>query len=155
MAEIIHREIVIPNDTQYLAEVRGIVKEVVTRANFPQADAGRIILAVDEAVTNIMQHAYEHDLEGNLEIELVLELDSTKFEVVIRDTGKSFDMGQVDVPDMSQHVKEGKRHGLGIFLIRQIMDEVVYSYKQGIRNELRMVKYTRGNNKKTENRSGE
>ncbi|MBN1807813.1 MAG: ATP-binding protein [Planctomycetes bacterium] len=143
MPEIVHREIVIPNDTQYLSQVRSIVKEVVTEAAFPDDEANRIILAVDEAVTNIMQHAYEHDLEGNLEIELVLELDNTKFEVVIRDTGKSFDPAAIELPDLDQHIKNGKRHGLGIFLIRQIMDEVIYSYKNGIRNELKMVKYTR------------
>jgi serine/threonine-protein kinase RsbW len=151
MPELIHREIVIPNNTEYLAEVRKTVKEVVDKSQFPVEEANRIILAVDEAVTNIMQHAYEHDLEGNLEIELVLEVDNTKFEVVIRDTGKSFDPKEAETPDLEEHIKNGKRHGLGIFLIRQIMDEVIYSYKQGIRNELRMVKYAGG--KKTKAKS--
>ncbi|HHN46876.1 MAG TPA: ATP-binding protein [Planctomycetes bacterium] len=154
MAELIHREIVIPNDTAYLADVRKLVHEVVEKSSFPSEEAHRIILAVDEAVTNIMQHAYEHDLEGSLEIELVLEVDNTKFEVAIRDSGKSFDPQDVDAPDIDKHVKNGKRHGLGIFLIRQIMDEVVYSYKQGVRNELRMVKYARGAKKTKENRTG-
>lgn len=144
MPGLIHRELVIPNDTKYLAEVRQVVQDVVHSSRFPTSEANRIVLAVDEAVTNIMQHAYEHDLEGNLEIELVVEGDNTKFEVVIRDSGKSFDPKSADEVDVGEHVKNGKRHGLGIFLIRQIMDEVVYSYKQGVRNELRMVKYAAG-----------
>jgi serine/threonine-protein kinase RsbW len=64
--------------------------------------------------------------------------------VVIRDTGKYFDPKEAETPNIEEHIKNGKRHGLGIFLIRQIMDEVIYSYKQGIRNELRMVKYAGG-----------
>lgn len=143
MGKIIHREIVIPNDTRYLAQVRGVVREVVGESDFPTEEMSRVILAVDEAVTNIMEHAYEHDIEGELEIEMVLEADNTRFEVIIRDSGKSFDPNDVDDPDLEEHVKSGRRRGLGIFLIRRIMDEVHYDYRTGIRNELRLVKYAR------------
>jgi anti-sigma regulatory factor (Ser/Thr protein kinase) len=49
----------------------------------------------------------------------------------------------VDTPDIAEHVAAGRRNGLGIFLMRQIMDEVKYTFVQGFRNELRMVKYVR------------
>jgi len=143
MGKIIHREIVIPNDTRYLAEVRRVVKEVVGESDFPAEEMNRITLAVDEAVTNIMEHAYENDLEGELEIEMILEADNTRFEVVIRDSGKSFNPNDLDDPDLEEHVRAGRRRGLGIFLIRRIMDEVHYDYATGVRNELRMVKYAR------------
>ena len=143
MARIIHRELVIPNDTRYLAQVREAVKEVVGKSDFPKDEMNRITLAVDEAVTNIMEHAYENNLEGELEIELVLQADNTRFEVIIRDSGKSFDPGKIPMPDLEEHIRSGRRKGLGLFLIRRIMDEVHYNYKEGVRNELRMVKYAR------------
>ncbi len=138
---MIHRELVVPNDTQYLASVRQEVTKVVTESAFSDKDRKLIIVAVDEAVTNIMEHAYDNDLEGELDIELILEYDNTRFEVVIRDSGKVFDPRTLEVPDVRSHVKQGSRHGLGIFLIRQIMDEINYNFVQGVRNELQMIKY--------------
>jgi serine/threonine-protein kinase RsbW len=138
---MIHRELVVPNDTQYLAQVRQEVTKVVEQSAFTERDRKLIIVAVDEAVTNIMEHAYDNDLEGELDIELLLEADATRFEVVIRDSGKEFDPSQVNITDITEHVRQGKRHGLGIFLIRQIMDEVNYNYVHGEKNELQMIKY--------------
>jgi anti-sigma regulatory factor (Ser/Thr protein kinase) len=138
---MIHRELVVPNDTQYLAQVRQEVTKVVEQSAFTERDRKLIIVAVDEAVTNIMEHAYDNDLEGELDIELILEYDNTRFEVVIRDSGKEFDPRRLEVVNVPEHVRKGSRHGLGIFLIRQIMDEVNYNFIQGLRNELQMIKY--------------
>jgi anti-sigma regulatory factor (Ser/Thr protein kinase) len=138
---MIHREMVVPNDTEYLAAVREEVTKVVEESAFSERDRKMIIVAVDEAVTNIMEHAYDNDLEGELDVELILEYDATRFEVIIRDSGKRFDMRSLTVPDVREHVKKGSRHGLGIFLIRQIMDEINYSFVQGVRNELQLIKY--------------
>ena len=138
---MIHRELVVPNDTQYLATVRGEVTKVVEQSAFGPRDQKLLILAVDEAVTNIMEHAYDNDLEGELDVELILEADATRFEVVIRDSGKEFDPSTVDIPDITAHVGKGQRHGLGIFLIRQIMDEINYNFVQGEKNQLQMIKF--------------
>ena len=138
---MIHRELVVPNDTQYLATIREEVTKVVEKSAFKDRERKLIIVAVDEAVTNIMEHAYDNDLEGELDVELILEYDATRFEVIIRDSGKVFDPRQLEVPDVAQHVKDGQKHGLGIFLIRQIMDEIKYNFVQGVRNELQMIKY--------------
>ena len=138
---MIHRELVVPNDTEYLVQVRQEVTKVVEQSAFSERDRKLIIVAVDEAVTNIMEHAYDNDLEGELDIELILEADATRFEVIIRDSGKEFDPSAVNIPDITAHVGKGQRHGLGIFLIRQIMDEINYNFVQGLRNELQMIKY--------------
>jgi len=138
---MIHRELVVPNDTQYLATVRGEVTKVVEQSAFGPRDQKLLILAVDEAVTNIMEHAYDNDLEGELDVELILEADASRFEVVIRDSGKEFDPSAVDIPDITAHVSKGQKHGLGIFLIRQIMDEINYTYVHGEKNQLQMIKY--------------
>ena len=138
---MVHRELVVPNDTQYLVTVREEVTKVVSQSAFSARDQKLLIVAVDEAITNIMEHAYDNDLEGELDVELILEADATRFEVVIRDSGKEFDPTAVDIPDITAHIRKGQRHGLGIFLIRQIMDEINYNFVQGEKNQLQMIKF--------------
>ena len=48
-----------------------------------------------------------------------------------------------DEPDLEKYVRTGKKQGLGIYLMRRIMDEVRYEFIRGVRNELRMTKYVR------------
>lgn len=143
MARPVHRDLKIPNETSYLASVRSAVREVVAESGFPEGEFNRLTLAVDEAVTNVMEHAYEHDLEGEMFIELSLEASDFEFTACVRDCGRTFDPTAAPVPDVSDHMKAGRRHGLGIFLIRQIMDEVEYTSSPGGCNELRLVKRTR------------
>lgn len=70
-----------------------------------------------------------------------MDINPKRFEVVIYDTGCSFNPKDVTTPDIQQFIREGRRGGLGVFLMRKIMDEVEYVFQEGIRNELRMVKY--------------
>jgi anti-sigma regulatory factor (Ser/Thr protein kinase) len=141
---MIHRELVVPNDTEHLASVRKEVTQVVEKSVFSERDRKLIIVAVDEAVTNIMEHAYDNDLEGELDIELILDYDATRFEVIIRDSGKEFDPSELETPDIKKHVGRGASHGLGIFMMRQIMDVINYSFVNGVKNELQMIKYVSG-----------
>jgi serine/threonine-protein kinase RsbW len=138
---MVHRELVVPNDTQYLVTVREEVTKVVSQSAFSARDQKLLIVAVDEAITNIMEHAYDNNLEGELDVELILEADASRFEVIIRDSGKEFDPTAVDIPDITAHIRKGQKHGLGIFLIRQIMDEINYTYVHGEKNQLQMIKY--------------
>ncbi len=136
------RTLSIPNQTSQLRAVRDFVADVVHHSVIPPAFENGILLAVDEAVTNIITHAYG---EGRKDmIEIVIEVDAHRFQVVIRDSGTSFDPKSIGSPEMSSHVSNGRRNGLGIFLMRRVMDEVEYLFKEGVRNELRMIKYLGG-----------
>ncbi len=144
------REFKIPNETSHLATVREAVREVVAESSFPKDELNRLMLAVDESVTNVMEHAYEHDLEGEMSIEITLSATGSEFVARIRDWGSSFDPTQVPAPNLSEHVKDGRRHGLGIFLVRRIMDEVTYTSSPDGCNELRLAKRVRtGEDKKS------
>lgn len=140
MAVQVHKELVAPSDTKHLAKIRQIVQEVAAQVPFGEADIGRIVLAVDEAVANVMEHAYE-DMEAPGDISIIIDADERRMEVVVADNGKEFDPGAINVPNIVDHVNQGKKKGLGIFLMRQIMDEVKYTFVKGLRNELRMIKY--------------
>ncbi len=141
MHEPVKQRLKIANETRYLASVREAVHEVVVRGEFPLELLNKVTLAVDESVTNVMEHAYEDDLEGELFIEITLEATGERLSAVICDRGKIFDPTAVPLPDLKAHVDEGRRHGLGIFLMREIMDEVTYTSHPDGRNELCLVKY--------------
>lgn len=130
----------IPNDTAYLAEVRQAVTDVVRQGPFPERDQNLITLAVDEAVANIMKHAYRGQ-PAEMTIEVDLRCDAQKFEAIIRDSGQPFDPSTISDVNLGEHLQLGKTSGLGLFLMRQIMDEVNYSFREGARNQLQMVKY--------------
>lgn len=143
MGDHIHRELTIPNDATYLSQLRQTVLDLLAQQGVGNDVAHMIILAIDEAVANVIEHGYEttEDKES-CKINVVLDLNPKKLEVRIRDTGQPFDPKSVpgDV-DLSESVKMGKKGGLGIFLIRRIMDEVQYTYKRGEHNELYMIKF--------------
>lgn len=135
----VHDRIVITNDTKFLGFVREFMSRMIRQSNLSRDTENRIILAVDEAVANIIEHAYENQREGTIDIEV--EADSKRFMCTIRDSGKKFQPDTVHDPSIPEHIKAKKKKGLGIFLMRQIMDEVRYTFREGIQNELVLVKY--------------
>ena len=139
MGDTLKDELVVTSDTKYLTLVRDFVGLLVRQSRLSSGEENKITLAVDEAVTNIIEHGYGNDPAGRIEIEV--EADESRFRIVIRDSGKAFDPDSIASPEMREHFAAGKNRGLGIFLMRQIMNEVRYKYRGGIRNELSLVKY--------------
>jgi len=134
----VHRELNVPPDTHFLSQVRQAVLDVLGKDLFSPVKANMIALAVDEAVANIMEHGGNNP---GCEIQVVLDVNPERFEVRIRDSGEGFDPNAAPEVNIREHVKAGRKGGLGIFLMRRIMDEVNYTFKQGVHNELQMVKY--------------
>lgn len=139
MGDVIRDKITVSNNTRFLADVREFISRLIGASRLASSEMNKVVLAVDEAVTNIMEHAYGENTDGTIDIEV--EADDRRFRVLIRDSGKSFNPGAVGEVDIEDHVKKGSKTGLGIFLMRQIMDEVKYSFREGIQNELVLVKY--------------
>lgn len=129
----------IKNDTKHLSHLRRHLLENIRETDLQSGEETKIVLAVDEAVTNIIEHGYDDQLEGW--IDLRFEADQGRLKIVIRDMGKRFDPNSIRNPDIVKCVREGQSHGLGIFLIRQIMDEVRYRFQEGQKNQLTLIKY--------------
>lgn len=94
-------------------------------------------MAVDEACTNIIKHAYSGE-EGP--ITLICELVDDEFVVTIRDRGKPFDPSSVPVPDLHADLDKRRIGGLGIHFMRKMMDEVSYDFDAEKGNKLTMRK---------------
>ncbi|MCX7804698.1 MAG: ATP-binding protein [Planctomycetota bacterium] len=153
--EMVRREMVIPNDTACLRLVRRTVAEVIAAGGFPRKDANLIALSVDEALANIMEHAYAGCARGEKEIEIILEADPERFEVVLYDSGREFDPSSVPEVNIEEHVRAGRKNGLGLFLMRQIMDEVNYSFQHNVRNRLQMIKFVDSGRRRAKRKTGE
>jgi serine/threonine-protein kinase RsbW len=123
--------------TKHLAEVRDFVAKHASDFGFKKQDVADIRLAVDEAYTNIIKHAYKNDEHKSVDIEL--GYDSNKFWISLLDTGDAFDPSNYSEPDVRKKIKEKKRGGVGVYLIKKLMDEVKY-YTDGPVNEIRMIK---------------
>ncbi|MEE9312929.1 MAG: ATP-binding protein [Planctomycetota bacterium] len=129
--------------TQNLAVVREFLHSCIERSSLPQADANKVVLAVDEAVANTIQHGYEGRDDGTVEVQI--EADGKKFSVKIRDNGLSYDAAagssiKADL-DLNAHIQSGNKRGLGLFIMRRVMDEVRYTSREGDVNELTLIKY--------------
>lgn len=117
--------------------MRNFVAGHATNSGFTEADIADIRLAVDEAYTNIIKHAYNNDKQKSVDIEL--GYNSTEFWVALLDTGDAFDPKDYDKPDIRQKIKQKKRGGVGVYLIRKLMDDVEYQTDNAI-NTIRMIK---------------
>ncbi|MDA3960952.1 MAG: ATP-binding protein [Planctomycetota bacterium] len=136
------RNIVISNDTAELAMVRDSVREGIESSGFPLKLCNRVTIAVDEAITNVIEHAFPDVPAGKGKIDVVIRIDAKRFRIEMVDDGMlHFDPRKCDTVDIEQHVSSGRDSGLGVFLMRRIMDEVEYAFRKGGRNRLVMVKY--------------
>jgi len=144
MASIYKNRLVVSNETCNLASVREFIQASLKNTRLPEEEHGKMVLAVDEAVSNIIRHAYEDFAKGSRTIEIDFSADDTKITLVLIDSGKEFDPSAIYEPDIAEHIKLGTRYGLGLFLMRRVMDEVKFIFRSGIENRLTMVKYLPG-----------
>ncbi len=119
-----------------LPDIRDFIESVLQETPFRRKDITGIMLAVEEACTNIIRHAY---LMGEGVLRIRVSLYSDRFQISLFDTGRSFDFESASEPDLKRYIKTGRKGGLGIYLIRKITDQVSYHSRHGI-NELRMLK---------------
>ena len=97
-------------------------------------------LAVEEAITNVIVHGYAR---GKGEIMITCRTTHGTVEVQIRDTAPAFNPLSIPEPDITEDIEDRKIGGLGVFLLRQVMDDIIYRYEDG-KNILVLVKKRKG-----------
>jgi serine/threonine-protein kinase RsbW len=129
----------LPAHKKYLGLVGSMIQEICeTIPCMPKSASYNIELAVNEAIVNVITHAYGDSGKGKLEI--TFEILREAFRIQIRDWGLGFDVSAIRDPDLSVPHESG----YGVYLIRQLMDEA--SYQPGTQNGnlVTLVKNTRG-----------
>jgi serine/threonine-protein kinase RsbW len=120
-----------------LAAIRDFVRESAAVLDVAPAIISDLLLAVDEAATNVIIHGYRGQ-QGTIEIEVKRE--AADIVVHVRDNAPPFDPTNVPSPDLTRPLEERPPGGLGIYLIRQYMDEVIYRLMPQGGNELTLKK---------------
>jgi len=131
-------ELVVQSKTENLSEIRDFVSEKAYDAGIVDTTVEKIILAVDEACSNIIKHAYKLSPEG--EIIIKVEFDKEKFTVTIIDYGNSFDPAKIPLPDLQKYYREHRVGGLGMYLMKSLMDDVTYTSVPGKYNKVLLSK---------------
>jgi serine/threonine-protein kinase RsbW len=129
---------VFPGRYESLHPIREFVVRAAKQAGFNEAGVYAVELAVDEACSNIIEHAYGG--EGKGDIRCSYRIDEDALTIVIQDHGKRFDPDAVPEPNFSAQLENLKAGGAGLFLMRKMMDEVHFKFNDH-GNTLTMVKY--------------
>ena len=125
-----------PADRKYLSLVGSLIHELQRfTPNLPDALGYNVSLAVDEALANVITHAYDNDPSGK--VELTVEIGPDRLTIRIRDWGQSYDPDKVREPDFGRP----EERGYGLYLIRKLMDEVDYAPDPTAGNQATLVKY--------------
>lgn len=131
-------ELKVKSSTQYLGEIREFIQAAALENNIPEKIIADVILSVDEACTNIIKHAYHSNPQNDFIIKLFFSKNEIK--IVLVDYGDSFNLNAIESPNMEIYFKQKKVGGLGLYLIRSLMDEVKYKSIKGEYNELILAK---------------
>ncbi len=113
------------------------MRRIAQDAGFESFAVYSIEMAVDEACSNIIEHAYQGEGKGNIRCECNVSRESITITLI--DQGKTFDPSSVPEPNLSKNIDDRQAHGLGLYFIRQWMDEVFFT-SNGTENVLTMQK---------------
>ena len=119
------------------------VARVAQEVGFGEHALYQIELAIDEACANVVEHAYPAQQEGEMEVSCYLDDRpglGRAFVIRVRDWGTGFDPAAVERPDVDAPLEDRGLGGLGLFLVKQVMDQIKFRFDPQRGNELLMFK---------------
>ena len=118
------RKVVLTNDTQEVPRLTAFIHEACEAAGFDEGTTMQVKVAIEEAVVNVMNYAYPRGTRGDVAVEAAS--NGERLRVTITDSGKPFDPTVQAPVDTTLPAKERRIGGLGIHLVRHIMDSINY-----------------------------
>ena len=138
ITEETERHLILHNDIQQIPQLAEFVESVADIAKLDVGMTMSLNLALEEAVTNVIMYAYPPGSDGLVDVEAVIREKELRF--ILSDSGVAFDPTAAPEADITLDVSERPIGGLGIFLVRNIMDEVTYTRSDDGKNILTMIK---------------
>lgn len=132
------RTAIFPATFERLNAIRLFAGQAARDAGLEGSEIDAVELAVDEACSNIIEHAYRGMHGGD--IECTCDLGQDSLTIALRDHGRSFDASSLPSPDLTSDIAHRKLGGLGVYLIRTLMDEVRFEPLGKSGNVLTMTK---------------
>jgi anti-sigma regulatory factor (Ser/Thr protein kinase) len=131
----------VPADPPAMFIVRELVGKISSRIGFEDDETDKLVLAVDEACTNVIRHAYKNSGDERIIITFTLSMDC--FEIMIRDFGRGADPATFQGRDLNE-IRPG---GLGIHFIKSAVDKLEYDMPPNGGMVLKMIKFLPGQEK--------
>lgn len=135
--DMTERHLLIHNDIQQIPQLADFVETIAADKHLDHSLSISLNLALEEAVSNVIMYAYPNGTDGLVDIEAIVREDTLSF--IVSDSGSAFDPTAVPDADVNLGVDERQVGGLGIHLVRSIMDAISYERKDG-KNILTMTK---------------
>ncbi len=143
-------ELSCPIQTNFLRHIRLFIVQLVKDAGFCEYEVAQIEMAVDEACSNIIEHAYEdvRDLkEEQKKVFLKIEILTNGIKIVVGDKGKGMSPHHIHrTRNLQEYTVSNKPRGLGTYIITNFMDDVLFHTEDGEGTTIEMIKYLRKNN---------
>lgn len=117
-------------DTNRLAELRTFLDAILQKTSLTEIEQHQVILAVEEVCSNLIIHSHDCNPIEFIDLEVSLEETLLKFE--IRDFGAGFNILEYQEPEISHVVKTKRKGGLGIILVKRIMDKIEFETKNNV-----------------------
>lgn len=137
--------LIVPAHIHHLGTLRDFVSQLGQKYNFSYKFVNAFKLAVDEAATNIIKHAYAEENEGYITIQAIIKQNSLTIKLI--DQGAYFDPKWAKSPNIRSEIERGNKAELGIFMMRKLLDKIDYQ-KTEAGNELSLTKVQKPEPKK-------
>lgn len=126
-----------PSSAKYVHMATTVAGNAAVIAGFDKTVAGKVSVAADEAVTNVIKHAYDDCPDYRITLKAEITQESLTLKVI--HTGKALTNDEVKLPNMVEYINDRRRGGLGLYIMKQFMDEV--DYLVGKEHCCQMTKY--------------
>lgn len=125
-----------------LHNMRASIRNFFKRSRLDEDVANLVVLSIDEAVANIIEHGYRLSPKGTIDISI--ELTTAKIAIKILDCSQQFNPKSA-VTNAHNAINTKKQRGLGLIIIHRCMDDILYRFTEDNKNELVMIKYLKRN----------
>ena len=127
---VLDEQLTLQNDVLQVPQLNAFVKQIMARLNIESTLARKLQLAVEEAVVNVIEYAYPQGVKGDIHLHVTSDGQSLKF--VIKDHGVAFDPTMKEKTDTTLSAEDRPIGGLGILLVREMMDSINYIRTEGM-----------------------
>jgi serine/threonine-protein kinase RsbW len=124
-------ELKIPCSREELKNVREFLDKIMDSYDVPGREANAMILAVDEVCANLIIHAHNCNITDHIDLHVTVKNDR-EFTFEIFDYAKGFDISQYKEPTLNALIQAKKKGGVGLILVRKIMDSIKLEEKDGL-----------------------
>ncbi len=128
---------IFPGRYDSLEKIASFIRSEAESTHLSHSDVFAVETAVDEAVSNIIEHAYKGEDRGNIVCTCKTDLNS--ITITLEDNGTPFNPDSIPIPNLDAPLMDRSEHGLGIYMMRKWMDEVHFEFEKGI-NRVTLVK---------------